>query len=152
MPRLVTTDFSGALPDGGRLLPSRPLGNTGLRVAYVRDLAQRVQYLTRPHLEELGIENDGELHELALANVRKIFDSDIVRSAVGGNLIACKALDTYDAARLLLVPENLKAGESLVAAVPDRDTLALIAMPRNRANEFPMTPDNTDHLLLNKPL
>ena len=31
-------------------------------------------------------------------------------------------------------------------------TYKQIALPREEAKGFPMTPDNTDHLLLNKPL
>ena len=40
-----------------------------------------------------------------------------------------KSCDSFDAARLLLVPGYLDAGESLVALIPDRDTLVLTAPP-----------------------
>ena len=152
MPRLVTKGFLEQLPPEADA-PSRPLGNTGLFVAYVLDSPQRVSYMARQHVSELQLADDDELHALALANLRRISSPEFVRGAVEKqSLMVSKNLDTYDAARLLLVPENLRGGEALVAAVPDRDTLALVPLPRDQAKGFPMTPDNTDHLLLNKPL
>ena len=152
MPRLVTAEFLAALPADAEL-PIRPLGKTGLSVAYVLDSPNRVSYLTRKHAAELQLADDDALHALALANLRKATPADGIRDAASGQgLQVFKSMDTYDAARLLLVPENLRPGEGLVAAAPDRDTLALLSMPRERAAEFPMTPDNTDHLLLDKPL
>ena len=47
---------------------------------------------------------------------------------------------------------TVSEAEGLVGAVMDRDTLVLIGLPREKAKELPMTPDNTDHLLLDKPL
>lgn len=40
-----------------------------------------------------------------------------------------KTCDSFDAARLLLVPGYLEAGETLVALIPDRDTLVLTTPP-----------------------
>jgi uncharacterized protein YtpQ (UPF0354 family) len=150
MPRLVTADFLAALPAEAKV-PTRALGTTGLHVAYVLDSPKRVNYITAKHGEELRLTND-QLHELALTNLRKTTSKDLAREAVSGQLVVSKSLDTYDAARLLLVPETLNDGEAVVAAVPDRDTLAMISIPRDQAKGFPMTPDNTDHLLLDKPL
>jgi hypothetical protein len=42
-----------------------------------------------------------------------------------------KSMDSYDAARLLLVPDYLNPGEELAAMIPDRDTLVLIKVPQN---------------------
>jgi uncharacterized protein YtpQ (UPF0354 family) len=151
MPRLVTADFLANLPSEAEL-PTRPLGDTGLSVAYVLDSAQRVNYITAAHVRELDIDSDDALHALALANLRKISSTTMVRDAIEGQLVVIKSMDTYDAVRVLLVPETLREGESVLAAVPDRDTLAMISVPRSEARGFPMTADNTDHLLLNKPL
>jgi hypothetical protein len=53
-----------------------------------------------------------------------------VRAAVGSpNLNVIKTCDSFDAARLLLVPGYLEAGERLVALIPDRDTLVLTTPP-----------------------
>lgn len=152
MPRLVTRGFVDHVSKQTET-PHRPLGNSGLFVAYVLDHSQRVMYLTRKHVDELRLTDD-QLHEQALANLRKKGGGEkIVRGAVEQRQLALvKAGDTYDAARLLLVPEHLRDGEGLVAAVPDRDTLALVSLPREDARKVPMTPDNRDHLLLNRPL
>jgi len=152
MPRLVTGEFIAALPRDHEL-PRRPVTDTGLFVVYVLDHPQRVTYLTRKHADELGLA-DAALHERALVNLRKTGSGEkSTRQAVEErSLVVVKALDTYDAVRVLLVPEHLRDGEGLVAGVPDRDTLVLVALPRDKAKELPMTPDNTDHLLLGKPL
>lgn len=42
-----------------------------------------------------------------------------------------RTLDTYDAARLLLVQDHLMPGESVAAIIPDRDTLVLVPLPRD---------------------
>ena len=42
-----------------------------------------------------------------------------------------KLMDSFDAARLLLVPQVLEPEEALVAIVPDRDTLFLAPLPRD---------------------
>src|SRR2546430_11731574 len=47
---------------------------------------------------------------------------EIRRALSGRELVTIKFMDTFDAARLLLVPEALEAGEALAAIVPDRDT------------------------------
>jgi hypothetical protein len=53
-----------------------------------------------------------------------------VRDAVErGAVVSVKQLDTYDAVRVLLLPDLLRDGESLVAAVPDRDTLVFLKEP-----------------------
>jgi hypothetical protein len=44
-------------------------------------------------------------------------------------LTMVKALDSYDAARILLVPGYLGDGEEVVALIPDRDTLTLAPLP-----------------------
>ena len=46
-----------------------------------------------------------------------------------GELQVFKSEDTYAAARLLLIPEQLVPGQLLAAAIPDRDTLVLAPMP-----------------------
>ena len=150
-PRLVPQSFFGSLPEQAEL-PRRPLGATGLWIVYVLDSALRVSYITRDIADELKLSDDA-LHELAMSNLRATFPPTVVRGAIDeSQLVVYKTQDTYDATRLLLVPEHLHDGEALIVAVPDRDTLAMIQLPRAEAKGFPMTPDDTDHLLLNKPL
>ena len=80
-------------------------------------------------LAELKLTPDQAL-EAGRANLARTFGREVVRSAVGSRDInVIKSCDSFDAARLLLVPGYLDAGESLVALIPDRDTLVLTAAP-----------------------
>jgi hypothetical protein len=129
MPRLVTREFFATEP----LLagaPNVPLGNTGLYVVYVLDGDASVVYLTRDHLADLGM-SDQEVGTLALEHLKRSAPlENLVREAVEhGSVVSVKQLDTYDAARLLLLPDLLQEGEALVAAVPDRDTLVFLKEP-----------------------
>lgn len=122
-PRLVNETMLP--PDVFSSMPRRVLGDTGLWVVYVIDSPNTVAYITADHVATSGV-GEPTLHEIALTNLRgitppKAFDE----AAAGGKLVAIKAGDTYDAARLLLVPERLTDGQELVAVVPDRDTLML---------------------------
>ena len=38
-------------------------------------------------------------------------------------------MDTYDAARVLLLPERLRADEEAAALIPDRDTCVIAPLP-----------------------
>jgi hypothetical protein len=67
----------------------------------------------------------------------------------------CKVGDTFDATRLLLVPEMLNEGEALAIVIPDRDTLGLLPVPAD-GNWAPIrklarTPASP-YTLLDKPL
>lgn len=125
LPRLVSPAFFSELPPDAAI-PHTPLGETGLAVAYVLDHEHSVAYLTLEHLEELGLDRAGA-HELALENLFARTERDRLRQAVVSDGVAViRTGDSYDAARLLLVPTLLPPGESRVAAVPDRDTLVLM--------------------------
>ena len=96
---------------------------------FVLDREAAVAYLTGDLLAELKLTPDQAL-EVGRANLARTFGRDVVRSAVGSrNINVIKSCDSFDAARLLLVPGYLDAGESLVALIPDRDTLVLTAAP-----------------------
>ena len=133
MPRLVTDDTLAALRSqvagAGKALPSLPSGVAGLSIVFVLDREAAVAYLTADLLAELKLTPEQAL-EVGRANLARTFGRDVVRSAVGSRTInVIKISDSFDAARLLLVPGYLDAGESLVALIPDRDTLALTAAP-----------------------
>jgi hypothetical protein len=124
MPRLFPRASLAQAPDGGDL-PHRDSGLPGLVVAYVLDGDKAVMYLTARHLEELKLDLEA-LDTRAMANLRRTFPGAVVRHAVEkASFQMIKAGDSFDATRLLLVPEHLEAGESLVALIPDRETLAL---------------------------
>src|SRR5262249_51190113 len=91
------------------------------------------------------------------ANLAKVFSGDAVRSVFRENaLVRIATLDSFDAARLLLVPEHLEDGEAIAAVIPDRDTLALLPVPQDndwsKIAELAKMPLKPDHLLLNRPV
>jgi hypothetical protein len=133
MPRLVGDDALAALraqvAAAGKALPSLPSGIAGLSIVFVLDRPSAVAYLTADQLAALTLTAEEAL-AVGRANLARTFGRDVVRSAVGSATInVVKTGDTFDATRLLLVPGYLEAGESLVALVPDRDTLVLTQPP-----------------------
>lgn len=104
-------------------------GVPGLLATVVVDSEASVRYLNADDLEELGLTADDALAR-AVDNFRDTLPGAVVRNTLDqGELSVFKDLDSYDAARLLLVPDLLGEGESVVALIPDRDTLALAPVP-----------------------
>lgn len=133
LPRLLhdagVSGLRQAIEASGQRLPALPSGVAGLSIVFVLDREAAVAYLTEEMLAELGLSPEQAL-ELARTNLAGRFSRDVVRQAVAGGAVnVVKSGDTFDAARLLLVPGYLEAGESLAAIVPDRDTLVLTPPP-----------------------
>jgi hypothetical protein len=155
LPRLVTQAFLDRIPEDSPL-PHRALDDTGLFVAYVEDGEHSVRFIMGTVADELGL-SEYELNELALENLSQTVDmQQVVRRALAEAAITCiKARDSFDAARVLLIPNCLQPGEVLAALVPDRDTLTLVWPPRD-GNWAPLAElakvPASDHLLLDRPL
>jgi hypothetical protein len=152
--RLVPAPWPAGLPTG-HAVPHRPVRGLDLRTVYVLDSENSVRYLTESDLADLGLDQEG-VHELALENLRARFSPDVVAGVLRErSMVAVKALDSYDAARVLLVPEYLKEGEEVAALIPDRDTLTLVAVPAEgdwgTLRELARVPAS-EHLLLDRPL
>lgn len=129
LPRIVTSAQLGELRRGLGEVPAAPLGIEGLEVVAVLDSPESVRYLGACALGELGLEL-AEAIELGKANLRATFGGEVVRRAVESpDLNVVKSFDSHDATRLLLVPEHLHARESVIAMIPDRDTLVLLRPP-----------------------
>ena len=62
-------------------------------------------------------------------NVQQLVALGAYSHAALKDVVAVHTGDSFDAARLLLVPEALKPGEAVQAAVPDRDLLILSPVP-----------------------
>jgi uncharacterized protein YtpQ (UPF0354 family) len=154
MPRLVRPETLAAMQERAPL-PHLDLADLGLAVVYVLDAEKSVMFLTQNHANELGLGLEG-LHEKALANLREQFSCAIVQGVLKERTLAlCKSADTYDAARLLLVPDCLEEGQELLAHIPDRDTLALISPPENNdwaAAAKLSLPPGGEHRLLDRPI
>ena len=134
MPRLVNESRLRQLraETSGDPLPALPSGVAGLSIVLVLDGANSVAYLTERHLDDLALTSEGAL-QLAKENLSRSFEAAIVRRAIhGGTLNVVKTFDTFDAARLLLLPQFLREGEELAALDPDRDTLVVTRVPANR--------------------
>ena len=133
LPRLVTDSFLRQIRAemAGEVLPALPLGVPGLSVVLVLDGETAVAYLSEGQLSAIGLTPEEGL-ELARQNLARSFESAIVRRALtDGSLNVVKAGDSFDAARLLLVPGALAPGEQVVALIPDRDTLVVTSAPRD---------------------
>ena len=110
-------------------MPHRALGATPLSVVYVLDSPKTVTYITNDHAEHAHVDEQ-TLYERARENLRNTVPEELVRKALDNrSIVAVKCGDTYDAARILLLSEHLKEGETLAAIIPDRDTLMISAVP-----------------------
>lgn len=128
LPRLITDAMLEGVPPQA-VIPREPLGETGLLVTYVIDSPNSVAYLVEAQLERLGLTRE-ELRPLAMENLRRIGPIPELGPTLNeGQMQVVKALDTYDAARLLLLPELLEEGQEVAACVPDRDTLVILPVP-----------------------
>ncbi len=125
MPRLVPKGFYDRFPQGAGA-PCTPVESLGLDIVYVLDAADSVRFLTRADLDELALTLE-QLHDRSMENLRGTFPTSPVEEALAEPaLVAVKNMDSYDATRLLLVPEYLQPGQELAALIPDRDTLVLV--------------------------
>lgn len=135
-PRIVPADYYQMLKKG----PSptaRALPELGLWIVYALDSANSVSFLSEKQQAELGFDQD-QVHETALDNLRDNRFRDIVQKLLRDHSAASvKMMDSYDAARLLLVPECLGPEDSLAACIPDRDTLFLCPLPATAGAALP---------------
>lgn len=155
MPRLGDVSLARQAASQGLPLVQRETPVPGLLILYVLDSEDSVRYVCEEHLAELGID-DETLHQRALANLARQPITEIVRGVIEHKRVAVVKLGgTFDATRLLLVPEALKDGEELVAVIPDRETLALMPVPSNDGwmpvRKLARMPA-TSYLLLDRPL
>jgi hypothetical protein len=131
-PRLVPEGFFAVARErGAKALPvSLPSGVPGLAITLVLDSETSVAYLTGDLLADLKL-SPNEALAVAKENLAKSMDmAAVVRRALAENAVnVLKGGDSFDAARLLLVPGVLGEGEELAAAIPDRDTLVLASPP-----------------------
>jgi hypothetical protein len=123
-PLLLPADGAESPPLAAILSTEVP--DLGLKVAYVVDAPPGNRFLTEQDREDLGL-SDTELHDLALANLGRDFPSDfLTQPLMANNGSALQFSDGFDAARLLLLPEHLQPGQSLLALAPHRDLLVLL--------------------------
>lgn len=129
-PRLLPArDVEAMARQAGTALPALDFGVPGLQAVLVLDAPNSVRYVDTAALADLGV-TAAEGLAIAVENLRQGFSDEPVRQALeSGVLAVVKTLDSYDAARLLLLPGTLREGERLVAMIPDRDTLTVLKEP-----------------------
>lgn len=135
--------------------PARTLGNTGLHAVLVQDSPHAVRFLSQAELAGIDVPFETLLAE-AQERLASPELTHAVRDALNSRHLAMiKTGDSYDAARLLLLPEMLLDGEEAVALVPDRDTLAVAPKPMDGdwsgLERLARTPDS-DRVLSERPL
>ncbi len=123
LPRLVLPAFLESTESLTKVV-RQELPGTGLFVVYVVDGNAGVVYLAQDHLQDLGLDA-AALHQRSMENLRVKWDPRVLDEVRAGRVSLVKTGDTFDAARLLLLPEHLTPEESVLAVVPDRDTLGL---------------------------
>lgn len=131
LPRLVTDGFLAELRKQvkGGTIPGASCGVPGLAAVFVLDSATSVAYANDAMLRDLGLTPETALM-VATENLAHTFDPATVRRAISEpSVVVVKKADTFDAARVLLVPRCLEEGEEVVALIPDRDTLVLTGPP-----------------------
>jgi hypothetical protein len=154
LPRLVTPGVLAGLQEVGPL-PHTPVPELGLETVYVLDAPGSVMYLTDKQAPELGLDAAG-LHQRSLTNLDRMWPSKVMRAALQHEpVVVIQGRDTYEASRLLLIPERLEPDEQLMVAIPDRDTIVIAAvLPEadlsnlRKLARMPSTPN----VLLNRPV
>ena len=86
-----------------------------------------VRFLVDGDLKALGL-SQAELSAQAKKNLARTTSVEMLRGGLTA-LLAVNTGDSFDAARLLLVPDALRPGEAVAASVPDRDLLILSPVP-----------------------
>jgi uncharacterized protein YtpQ (UPF0354 family) len=128
-PRLVTLAFHEKMRAKLGAFPSRDFYGLPLKVVYVLDADKQMMYLSDAHLKKLGLA-PADIHKVALTNLWPSIPPTLGADVLAKNsMVVLKNLDGFDAARLLLVPATLQAGQRLAAIISDRDTLALLPVP-----------------------
>lgn len=125
MPRLIHRDALAQFPKPPL---QHQIGQTPLHVALVLDEEASVRYLVDDDLAKSGMTLE-HLESRAMQNLRKLWPREMVRPLIekAATVHRIVAGDSYEATRVILLPEYLETGEVVAAAVPDRDSLLFIA-------------------------
>lgn len=125
--RLVTPEWVAG-STGETDLVVREVDGLGLFCALVFDFPTSVRFVTTTDLQKLGLSED-EAHARAFANFRGRLPASVVRDQLREPKVTrYMAMDSYEAARILLIPDLLEPGEEIGVAIPDRDSLVLFPL------------------------
>lgn len=128
LPRMVANDFLLRFPPEAELV-SRPIIDSRLLEVLVLDSSESVAFVTTSMLDDLQLSED-EAFRVAEENLKPRLPENVVRGVMEHNQMPMlQTFDGFDAARVLVLPSRLKAGETVAAMVPDRDSCVLLAVP-----------------------
>ncbi|MFH2046245.1 MAG: DUF1444 family protein [Pseudomonadota bacterium] len=129
-PRLLQeADLDNIVSQNKTKIPSISFGISGLYAVLVIDRENSVAYVDDESLTKMGLTKE-EAFEIAKDNLRKTIPEESIHQMISNDTInVVKTMDTYDASRILILPSFLKPEESIVALIPDRDTLTLAPVP-----------------------
>lgn len=151
LPRLVTPGWLVGSPDGPELV-AREVEGLGLYCALVFDFPESVRFVTPEDLERLGMDA-AEAHARAHENFRGRLPADVVREQLRDPKVTTfHAIDSYEAARILLLPELLEPGEAVGAAIPDRDSLVLFPVESSIEMGRALAAGDGPDVLLDRPV
>lgn len=129
MPRIIHADHLRSMLSQVEVpIPHRTLGAMPLVVVYVIDLPESVAFVNADTAEKLEMQ-EPEMYQRSLRNLdpEGVFSKN-VREFRSGHIAVVKTGDSFDAARLLLVPPAMSDNTTICAAIPDRDTLVLAVL------------------------
>lgn len=154
--RVVSNEFrTGPAIQGNMIV--REVGKTGLGEALVIDSESSMTFVNVELLSKLGMSA-----EQAFTHARRNLKGKLPEN-LPGMLFDQKMMPSYntgdgfDAARILALPELLKEGQIVAAIIPDRDTLVLLGITKDKDNpDFWETlsdfPAASDYLIHARPL
>ena len=129
MPRIIHIDqLRGMVSQVDVPIPHRTLGAMPLVAVYVIDLPESVAFVNADTAAKLEMK-EPDMYQRSLHNLdpEGVFSNN-VREFKSGHIAVVKTGDSFDAARLLLVPPAMPDNTIICAAIPDRDTLVLAVL------------------------
>ncbi|MCY2981041.1 MAG: hypothetical protein NTU79_20450 [Planctomycetota bacterium] len=132
--RVVSKEFrTGPAIQGNMIV--REVGKTGLGEALVIDSDSSMTFVNAELLSKLGMSA-----EQAFTHARRNLKGKLPENLPGmlfdrKMMPSYKTGDGFDAARILALPEMLKEGQFVAAIIPDRDTLMLLGISKDKDNE-----------------
>lgn len=154
--RVVSKEFrTGPAIQGNMIV--REVGKTGLGEALVIDSESSMTFVNAELLSKLGMSAE-QAFTHARRNLKGKLPENLPRMLFDQKMMpSFKTGDGFDAARILALPDMLKEGQLVAALIPDRDTLVLLGISKDKDNQdfretFSDFPAANDYLIHAQPL
>jgi uncharacterized protein YtpQ (UPF0354 family) len=132
--RVVSKEFrTGPAIQGNMIV--REVGKTGLGEALVIDSESSMTFVNAELLSKLGMSAEQAFMH-ARRNLKGKLPENLPSMLFDQKMMpSFKTGDGFDAARILALPDMLKEGQLVAALIPDRDTLVLLGISKDKDNE-----------------